>query len=206
MRRTLSPVTELVAERGAVDEVELVSPSASSVPQSASGIWKFAVAATGWPSTTRPVICDEPTSPVAPATPAAAPARIEIDSAVISPPSNDTASARTLPSADDEVPAWAVTLAVDAPIRIAEPSSGYENGPPALAVGGASSPLVALAGTPGSVTEATSAVAPVVAAVGSDGAAPATPATSTPSARASTSDARALVTTRQGTVAAPAPP
>ncbi len=156
---------------------------------------------TGCPSTTRPLISDEPTSPVAPAAPAAAPARTETDWATISPPRSETAIARTAPSADDEVPACAVTLAVEAPILSADPSSGYENGPPALAVGGASRRSVALAGCPGSVTDATSAVAPVVVAVGSSGAAPATPATATPSARASTSGARVLLTTRQGSAA-----
>jgi hypothetical protein len=65
-----------------------------------------------------------PGSPVAPAAPAAAPALTETDSAEISPPRNETASARTVPSAEDDVPAWAVALAVDAPMRRAEPSSG----------------------------------------------------------------------------------
>jgi hypothetical protein len=146
IKRTRRPVTALSAERGAADDVALDSTSTSSVPQSASGSWRLGAAATGWPSATRPVIADDPTSPEAPAEPAAAPARIETDSATTSPPSIEIASARTEPSAEDDVPACDVALAVEAPTRSAEPSSGYENGPPTLAVGGAASWPVELDG------------------------------------------------------------
>jgi hypothetical protein len=47
MSLTFSPVTALAAERGLAEVVELVCPRTSSVPQSASGTWRFALAATG---------------------------------------------------------------------------------------------------------------------------------------------------------------
>ncbi len=65
-----------------------------------------------------------PTSPVAPAVPAAAPARTLTDSATTSPANAETASARTEPSADDDVPGWAVAVDVAAPTRRTEPSGG----------------------------------------------------------------------------------
>ena len=118
-----SPVTVLSAERGA-SEVERVDDSTSRVPQSASGSWTFPLGVTGWPSTTRPVIVDVPTSPVAPAVPAAAPARTLTASAVISPAKAETASALMTPSAADDVPDCAVDVAVDAPTRRTAPSAG----------------------------------------------------------------------------------
>ncbi len=110
MSRMRRPVTALSAERGSSD-VERVDPSTSSVPQSASGSWTLPVGVTAWPRTTRPVIVDVPTSPVAPAGPAAAPARTVTDSATTSPASAVTASARIVPSADDEMPGCAVVVA-----------------------------------------------------------------------------------------------
>ena len=118
-----SPVTVLSAERGTSD-VERVEDSTSSVPQSASGSWTLPLGVTAWPSTVRPVIVDVPTSPVAPAVPAAAPARTSTASAVISPANTEIASALTTPSAADDVPDWAVEVAVDVPTRRTEPSGG----------------------------------------------------------------------------------
>ena len=138
MSRMRRPVTALSAERGSSD-VERVDPSTSSVPQSASGSWTLPVGVTAWPRTTRPVIVDVPASPVAPAGPAAAPARTFTDSATTSPASAVTASARIVPSAEDEVPGCAVVVAVEAPMRSTDPSAGNENAPPPLAVGGADS-------------------------------------------------------------------
>ncbi len=92
---------------------------------------------TACPRTTRPEIAELPTSPVAPAGPAAAPARTVIDWATISPPSAETASVRTFASAEDEVPGCAVTLVVEAPTRRIDPSAGCANAPLAVAVGGA---------------------------------------------------------------------
>ena len=107
------------------------------MPQSASGSWTLPVGVTAWPRTTRPVIADVPTSPVAPAGPAAAPARTVTDSATTSPPSAETASARIAPSADEEMPGCAVAVAVEAPMRSTDPSAGKANAPPPLTAGGA---------------------------------------------------------------------
>ena len=63
------------------------------------------------PRTTRPVIADDETSPVAPAGPAAAPARTLTESAVISPPNTETASASMTACALEEIPGCAATLA-----------------------------------------------------------------------------------------------
>jgi len=123
MSLTRSPVTVLSAERGTSD-VERVDDNTSSVPQSASGSWTLPLGVTAWPSTVRPVIVDVPTSPVAPAVPAAAPARTSTASAVISPANTEIASALTTPSAADDVPDWAVEVAVDVPTRRTEPSGG----------------------------------------------------------------------------------
>ena len=92
---------------------------------------------TGWPRTTSPVIAERPTSPVAPAGPAAAPTRTVIDCAEISPPSTVTASARTLASADEEMPGCAVAVVVAAPIRRIDPSAGWAKAPPPFTTGGA---------------------------------------------------------------------
>ena len=81
---------------------------------------------------------ERPTSPVAPAGPAAAPDRTRIVSALISPPRIETASARTLASAEEEVPGCAVALVVAAPMRRIEPSAGCANAPPPFTTGGAS--------------------------------------------------------------------
>ena len=197
IKRMRRAVTALSAERGA-SEVVRVDESTSSVPQSASGTWTLPLGVTGWPRTTRPLIVDVPTSPVAPAAPAAAPARMFTESTVISPAKTETARASITPSADDEVPCWAVALTVDAPTRRTEPSAGYANAPPPLAVGGAAIWLVAPPGWPGAVTWATRTVARVEEADGGDGAAAAMPATA--AASTSTTPARAALTMRQGSV------
>jgi len=152
--------TIVAAVRGASD-VALVAPRSSSVPQSASGTWTFALAVTGWPSATRPVIVEVPTSPVAPARPAAAPARTDTADATISPPSTVTPSARTEPSAEDDVPGCAVTEAVEAPMRSTEPSAGKANEAELVPAGGPVSCTVPPDACPGTLTWATSAVAPV---------------------------------------------
>ena len=179
--RIRRPVTALSAERG-VSEVELVEPRSSRVPQSASGTWTFGLAATGVPSTTRPVIEEVPTSPVAPAEPAAAPARTLTDSATTSPPNAETASALTEPSAEDEVPCCAVAVAVEVPTRSTDPSGGKANDPPPVAWGGAVISPLPPDVPPGTVTCATEAVARDWPAVGSPGAAAAMPTTPTASA------------------------
>jgi hypothetical protein len=65
-------------------------PSTSSVPQSPTGSCWLGAAATGCPSTRRPVTVEEPTSAVALADPAAALARTETESAAISPAKSST--------------------------------------------------------------------------------------------------------------------
>ena len=77
-----------------------------------------------WPSTVKPVIVDPATSEDAFAVPAAALALRSIDSAVISPPKSETASAVVRAWALDETPGCAATCPPAEPIRTIEPSSG----------------------------------------------------------------------------------
>ena len=101
------------------------------MPQSASGTCTFGLAVTAWPRTTRPVIVEVPTSPVAPAGPAAAPARTLTDSATTSPAEGrDREGADASPRRTTTCPAAPLRSRSTAPTRSTEPSGGIGERPP----------------------------------------------------------------------------